>query len=87
MLVSVILVALVLLMPALAESQEGYPSKFSKDLANKSVVREALQYVDEHFEEQLDRWIRITEIPGPATMALLGLGFAGLAVLRRRRRP
>ncbi len=58
-----VLLALALLMPAFVESQENYPSKFSKELAERPIVRAALQYVDAHFGEQVEQWIRITEIP------------------------
>lgn len=44
-------------------AQARHPTKFSPDLATVPSVRDALAYVDDHFEEQVAEWIRITEIP------------------------
>jgi acetylornithine deacetylase/succinyl-diaminopimelate desuccinylase-like protein len=54
---------LLFLAPVLTAAQGPYPTKFSKELAEKPTVQEALRYVDEHFEDQVEEWIRITEIP------------------------
>jgi acetylornithine deacetylase/succinyl-diaminopimelate desuccinylase-like protein len=47
-------------------AQEQYPSKFIPELAERPTVRAALQYIDEHFDYQVQEWIRITEIPSPS---------------------
>ncbi len=44
-------------------AQQTYPSNFSPELANMPVVRDALAYVDDNFDAQVEEWIRITEIP------------------------
>jgi acetylornithine deacetylase/succinyl-diaminopimelate desuccinylase-like protein len=49
--------------PFLALAQSDYPTKFSRQLAEKDVVQKALRYVDENFDAQVEEWIRITEIP------------------------
>ncbi len=59
----VALYVLLTLAPALAEAGSSYPTKFSKEIAEAPVVREALRHVDEHFAKQVETWIRITEIP------------------------
>ncbi len=43
---------------------QEYPSKFSPEVARHPAVLDALAYIDTHFEEQVEEWIRITEIPG-----------------------
>ena len=47
-------------------AQEDYPTKFSPELAARPAVRSALHYIDDHFEDQVQEWIRITEIPSPS---------------------
>lgn len=49
--------------PVITAAQNNYPTKFSKELAERPVVEEALRYVDNHFDDQVETWIRITEIP------------------------
>lgn len=44
-------------------AQEQYPTKFRPELAERPTVSAALRYIDEHFEDQVQEWIRITEIP------------------------
>ena len=46
-----------------ANAQQNYPSSFSLNLVNVPSVQDALSYVDENFETQIEEWIRITEIP------------------------
>ncbi len=49
-------------LPAIAQ-ETIYPSKFSPELAATPAVQDALRYIDEQFEHQVQEWIRITEIP------------------------
>jgi acetylornithine deacetylase/succinyl-diaminopimelate desuccinylase-like protein len=51
---------------SLATAEEKYPTKFSREIAEAPSVRAALTYVEEHFDAQIDEWIRITEIPAPS---------------------
>jgi len=44
-------------------AQTSYPSNFSQSLATTPVVSDALTYVDDNFDAQVEEWIRITEIP------------------------
>lgn len=44
--------------------QTRYPSKFTPELAGQTAVADALAWLEEHFDEQVEEWIRITEIPG-----------------------
>lgn len=46
-----------------AAGQQRYPSNFTPALAEVPAVRDALRYIDDHFEAQVAEWIRITEIP------------------------
>ena len=41
-------------------------SRFSRQLAQRRAVRDALAYVDAHFAEQVEEWIRLTAIPAPS---------------------
>jgi acetylornithine deacetylase/succinyl-diaminopimelate desuccinylase-like protein len=61
---STLLMVLGLATPTAALAQEPpYPSKFSPELAAMPAVRDALGYIDAHFTQQVQEWIRITEIP------------------------
>ncbi len=46
--------------------EPNYPTKFSPELATHPAVRDALAYIDQHFDEQVAEWIRITETPAPS---------------------
>jgi acetylornithine deacetylase/succinyl-diaminopimelate desuccinylase-like protein len=48
--------------PAAAQ-QPSYPTRFSPSVAEAPAVRDALDYVDRHFDAQVAEWIRITEMP------------------------
>jgi acetylornithine deacetylase/succinyl-diaminopimelate desuccinylase-like protein len=48
--------------PAAAQ-QPTYPTRFSPAVAELPAVRDALTYVDQHFDAQVAEWIRITEMP------------------------
>ena len=47
-------------------AQATYPTKFSAQLPELPVVRDALAYIDDNFESQVSEWIRITQIPAPS---------------------
>ena len=47
-------------------AQQQYPSRFSAELAARPAVRDALAWLDAHFERQVEEWIRITEIAAPS---------------------
>lgn len=51
--------------PALDAAAQGrYPSEFTPNLAAQPGVASALNWLEAHFDEQVEEWIRITEIPG-----------------------
>jgi acetylornithine deacetylase/succinyl-diaminopimelate desuccinylase-like protein len=47
-------------------AEQDYPTKFSMEIANDPRVRAALFYIEEHFDAQVEEWIRITEIRAPS---------------------
>lgn len=47
-----------------ASAQAPYPTKFTPEIAARPDVKQALAYIDQHFEAQVDEWILLTEIPG-----------------------
>jgi acetylornithine deacetylase/succinyl-diaminopimelate desuccinylase-like protein len=50
--------------PAPTAAQTQYPTKFSPAIAERADVRQALAYIDNNFETQVEEWIRLAEIPG-----------------------
>jgi tripeptide aminopeptidase len=54
------------LLGSVADAQERYPSSFSTDLMEAASVRAALGWLEENFPDQVEEWIRITEIPAPS---------------------
>jgi acetylornithine deacetylase/succinyl-diaminopimelate desuccinylase-like protein len=61
---STLLAVFALAAPLAALAQETtYPSRFSPELSATPAVQDALRYIDEQFEQQVQEWIRITEIP------------------------
>ena len=63
---SILSVMISLCFTTAANAEEKYPTKFSQEIAEARVVRSALDYVGDHFEAQVEEWIRITEIPAPS---------------------
>ncbi len=59
-------VGVLLVTTAPLSAQDQYPTKFRPELAERPTVRAALRYIDEHFEDQVEEWIRLTEIPSPS---------------------
>ena len=49
------------------DRQAAYPTKFAPALAAKPDVQQALAFVDERFERQVEEWVKITEIPAQST--------------------
>ncbi|MGH7471755.1 MAG: M20/M25/M40 family metallo-hydrolase, partial [Longimicrobiales bacterium] len=47
-----------------APAQERYPSNFSPEVATRPLVRDALTWLQTNFPNQVEEWIRITELPG-----------------------
>jgi tripeptide aminopeptidase len=45
-------------------AQGTFPTKFSPAIAARPDVRQALAYIDTHFDAQVSEWIMLTEIPG-----------------------
>ena len=84
------LTALVLafsLAPAPADAQT-YPTRFQETMTRTPAVRDALGWLEENFDAQVEEWIRITEIPGTsrhegerAAYVKAQLEAAGLAVV------
>jgi acetylornithine deacetylase/succinyl-diaminopimelate desuccinylase-like protein len=61
-----VLTALLLACAAAADAQPAYPSRLSEAVIARPEVREALAFVDRHFDTQVGEWIRLTEIPAPS---------------------
>lgn len=59
-----LLAATMLVAPVTGQTTAG--SKFDPALATSPPVRAALAFVDAHFAQQVDEWIRLTEIPAPS---------------------
>jgi acetylornithine deacetylase/succinyl-diaminopimelate desuccinylase-like protein len=47
-----------------AQERQAYPSNFSSDIPQSGAVRDALDWLDSNFENQVEEWIHITQIPG-----------------------
>jgi acetylornithine deacetylase/succinyl-diaminopimelate desuccinylase-like protein len=52
---------------AFAQTAQPYPTKFSAALAERPDVKQALSFIDGHFDQQVAEWITVTEIPGTST--------------------
>ncbi len=52
--------------PPLRAQAPEYPTRLSAALVTDPTVSAALAWIDEHFDAQVDEWIRITEIPAPS---------------------
>jgi acetylornithine deacetylase/succinyl-diaminopimelate desuccinylase-like protein len=51
-------------MPALA--QPSFPTKFTPAISERADVKQALAFIDAHFDEQVAEWIQLTEVPAPS---------------------
>lgn len=56
--------ALVTSSAAPVSAQVAAQTKFSPEIAARADVKQALTYIDQHFEAQVAEWILLTEIPG-----------------------
>jgi tripeptide aminopeptidase len=50
--------------PDAADVAQQYPTRFDTTLVRQPAVADALAWIEANFEEQVEEWIRITEIPG-----------------------
>jgi tripeptide aminopeptidase len=60
------LITLALVIGGAAAAQAPFPTRFSEALPRIPAVRQALAYVDRNFEQQVEEWIRLTEMPAPS---------------------
>jgi acetylornithine deacetylase/succinyl-diaminopimelate desuccinylase-like protein len=56
------------LTPSAMVAQEAGQVRFQPSLTSQPQVQEALRWLERHFPEQVQEWIRITEIPAPSTL-------------------
>jgi acetylornithine deacetylase/succinyl-diaminopimelate desuccinylase-like protein len=61
------LVSALVLAAALPSAQTRSTSKFTPALAERPDVKQALAYIDAHFDAQVAEWISLTEIPALST--------------------
>ncbi len=61
-----VLLIFLLVVPTMELQAQDYPTKFSISLTEVPAVRDALTYLDENFESQIEEWIRITQIAAPS---------------------
>jgi len=54
--------------PALLSAQTPEGSRFTPDLVDRDDVAAALAWLEENFDDQVEEWILITEIPAPSGM-------------------
>jgi di/tripeptidase len=43
------------------EAQSAYPTRLSEAIVQRAEVREALAFIDRHFDSQVAEWIRLTD--------------------------
>jgi acetylornithine deacetylase/succinyl-diaminopimelate desuccinylase-like protein len=55
-----------LITPSLLDAQEAGGARFQPSLASQSQVQEGLRWIERNFPQQVEEWIRITEIPAPS---------------------
>lgn len=60
------IIALALPVPAATAQEPTYPTAFRPELTDVPAVRDALAYIDRHFDQQVEEWIRITQIAAPS---------------------
>jgi tripeptide aminopeptidase len=53
--------------PTIVSAQTPAGSLYTAQVRDHRAVRDALRWLEEHYEEQVAEWIRITEIPGNST--------------------
>jgi acetylornithine deacetylase/succinyl-diaminopimelate desuccinylase-like protein len=53
--------------PAAVTAQTASGSLYTAQVRDHPAVRDALRWLEDHYEEQVAEWIRITEIPGNST--------------------
>ncbi len=58
--------ALVLAAVLPAAAQQAFPTRLTENIVERSAVREALAFVDQNFERQVEEWVRLTEVPAPS---------------------
>lgn len=46
-----------------AQAQQSYPTRFSSQLTESGPVRQALDWLESNFDDQVEEWVRITQIP------------------------
>ena len=49
--------------PVAGQTAPTYPTRFTAEVAAEPAIRAALQWIEDHFDEQVEEWIRITEMP------------------------
>jgi acetylornithine deacetylase/succinyl-diaminopimelate desuccinylase-like protein len=54
-------------LPTLASAQATPGSLFTPQVRDHAAVRDAVRWLEDHFEDQVTEWIRITEIPAKST--------------------
>lgn len=59
--------AVVVLLTAVAAGQTPSTSKFTPAIAERADVKQAMAFVDSHFDAQVTEWIALTEIPSLST--------------------
>ena len=47
-----------------SQAAQEYPTRFTAQLPQRPVVRDAITWLERNFPSQVEEWIRITEIPG-----------------------
>lgn len=47
-----------------AQAPTQYPTKFSPEIVARPEVKAAISWLDQQFDNQVNEWIRLTEIPG-----------------------
>ena len=57
---------LVLTTASFAVAQTSFPTRLTETLVQRAAVQEALAYIDRNFAQQIEEWIRLTEIPAPS---------------------